>query len=413
MPVSVPHQPVSNRQYHSSVDALTANAVSVQQPASPSLMPISRQLTFRAAAPTPLSLSNSNVDPDGQFAFNRGTANSSVHAAHHETPVEGDVGLTLSTVQNYVVIISLLPGGSALASGNLKVGDLIASINGLEQNGDLDLAHQLLKGPAYSQVQLSVIRFDPYGAALSSEIFLQRLPGAPSSRSLASLVPYSSFGSSETPRKGQTPLTTSRTSLSASGVRGQNVDALHSSRVFGTPRSTASTLADSNVSVEPIPLSSTVMNPANNFAFAVKMEHRYYVVLEDIRRKLVPTSMQRSTVLQSVTEMDFRDVFTSEAEAGEHGMSFREHSPRVFAVLRHFWRVDPTEFLEAFADPAVPFLSHVKETRGLGGCGSVFYCPSGRFVIKFLNETEFLWLLDLLPSYYNHFYDMFQQGIVS
>lgn len=160
-------------------------------------------------------------------------------------------------------------------------------------------------------------------------------------------------------------------------------------------------------------MSATVMNPANNIGFVVKMEHPFYHVLEDIRRKLVPTSMQRSTVLQSVTEMDFRDVFSSEAEAGEQGMSFREYSPRVFAVLRHFWGVDPTDFLDAFANTAVPFRSHTQHTRGFGGLGSVFYCPSGRFVIKFLNQTEFQWLLDFLPSYYNHFYDMHRQGIKS
>ncbi len=386
----------------------------IQEPASPSLMPIGRQLAFRASAPALLSLSNSNVDPDGQIPFTRGSANTSGHTARHESSPDGDVGLTLSTVQNYVVIISLLPGGSALASGNLKVGDLIASINGLEQNGDLELAQQLLRGPAYSQVQLSLIRFDHYGSALSTEIFLQRLPGAPLSRSISSLVPYSSFGgSSETPRKGGTPLSTSRTSLSASGFRGHNVETLHSARQFGTPRATVSTPADSNVPVEPIPMSATVMNPANNIGFVVKMEHPFYHVLEDIRRKLVPTSMQRSTVLQSVTEMDFRDVFSSEAEAGEQGMSFREYSPRVFAVLRHFWGVDPTDFLDAFANTAVPFRSHTQHTRGFGGLGSVFYCPSGRFVIKFLNQTEFQWLLDFLPSYYNHFYDMHRQGIVS
>jgi hypothetical protein len=361
-----------------------------------------------------LSLSYSNVDPDGQIPFTRGVASTSGRAAHHETFPEGDVGLSLSTVQHYIVIISLLPGGSALASGNLKVGDLIASINGMEQNGDLDLAHRLLRGPAYSQVQLSVIRFDHFGAALSTEIFLQRLPGAPSSRSLSSLVPYSSFGgSSETPRKGGSPLSTSRTSLSASGLRTPNFEAMPTARQFGIHRTSTSTLADSNVSVEPIPMSATLMNPANTIGFVVKMEHPYYHVLEDIRRKLVPTSAQRSTVLQIVTEMDFRDVFSSEAEAGEHGMSFREYAPRVFAVLRHFWSVDPTDFLGAFADTAVPFMSHSRQTRGLGGFGSVFYCPSGRFVIKFLNQTEFNWLLDFLPSYYNHFYDMHQQGIVS
>ena len=358
----------------------------------PSPSPVARQLPFRAAAPPPLSLSHANVDPDGQIINGR--------SADRDIVSEGDVGLTLSTVQTYVVIIALLPGGSALASGNLKVGDLISGINGVEQNGSLERAYELLKGPAYSQVQLSVIRFDPYGAALASEICLQRLPNAPLAKTLSSLIPYGSMGSTDTPRKAGTPLATSRSAASL-GFRSQSLD-------LRTPR--ASSLADSNVSVEPIPLAATVMNPANIIGNVVAVVHPYFKILEDIRRKLITSTAQRTTVLASVTEMDFMDVFNSETEDGEHGMQFREYSPRVFAVLRHFWRVDSADLLDAFMDTAIPFLSHSEDSQG--SCGSVFYSPNGRFVLKFVDEAEFQWLLDLRPSYYNHFFDMQQQGIV-
>ena len=66
--------------------------------------------------------------------------------------------------------------------------------------------------------------------------------------------------------------------------------------------------------------------------------------------------------------------------------------------------------LDAFMDTAIPFLSHSEHSQG--SCGSVFYSPNGRFVLKFIDEAEFQWLLDLRPSYYNHFFDMQQQGIV-
>jgi hypothetical protein len=164
------------------------------------------------------------------------------------------------------------------------------------------------------------------------------------------------------------------------------------------------------VSVEPIPLAVTVMNPANVIGHTVSITHRYFKILEDIRRKLIPDTVQRTTVLASVTEMDFMDVFNSEQEPGENGMSFREYSPRVFAVLRHFWRVDSPEFLDAFQDSAIPFMSHSEDSEG--SCGSVFYCPTGRFVLKFIEESEFHWLLDLRPSYYNHFFDMQKRCIV-
>jgi hypothetical protein len=319
-----------------------------------------------------------------------------------EIPSQGDVGLKLSTVQNYVVVISMLPGGSALASGNIKVGDLISSINGMEPNGSLELAYELLRGPVYSQAQLSVIRFDPYGAALSSEIFLQRLPSVPVNRSVSSLVPFTSFGSLDTPRKPGTPLSTSRSALSSS---------YH--REFSTPRLLASSFMDSSVSVEPIPTAAIFMNPANIIGNVVPTFHPYCHVLEDIRRKLIPNTMQRSSVLPNVTEMDFRDEYSSETEDGEHGMSFRDFSPRVFAVLRHFWGVDSQDFLDAFRDSAVPFMSHSQQSKNAEECGSVFYCPSGRFVLKFISEAECKWLLDLLPSYYNHIYNLHEQKIVS
>lgn len=390
---------------HVSGNNVATDAVPTQQPASPPLHPTSQRFTFRSVAPPPLSLSHSNVDPDGRTAAASAAANHSDPVSNHEVLAEGDVGLGLSTVQSYVVIISLIPGGSALASGNLKVGDLISSINGVEHNGSVALAHELLKGPAYSHVHLSVIRFDPYGAALSTEIFLQRLPSAPAFRSLNSLIPHASSGQYDTPRKLGTPLSTSRTSASQYASKAWTPRA--------TPRAGASSLALA-VPVEPIPLAATVMNPANVVGFVVKLDHPYYRILEDIRRKLVPSSMQRSTVLQSVTEMDFRDVFSSETEAGEFGMSYREFSPRVFSLLRHFWRVDTQDFLDAFVGSAsaLPFFSHSEERRGLDACGSVFYCPTGRFVLKFIGEAEFQWLLDLLPSYYNHFHEMHEQNIV-
>ena len=359
-------------------------------------------------------MSHSNVDPDGRSAFGHVVPNSVGLAVDHEVPAHGNVGLSLSTVQTYVVIISLLPGGSALASGNLKVGDLISSINGVEPNGDLELAYELLKGPAYSQVQLSVIRFDPYGSALSSEIFLQRLPIAPLSRSYSSLVPYSSLGSlgSDTPRKAGTPLATSRTPQASR--RDRFMDTSHPATNFGTPGlSSSSSLVGSNVSVESIPTAATSMNPANTIGFVIRADHPYYRVLEDIRRTIILSTISRSSVLQSVTEMDFRDMFSSETDEEQHGMSFREFSPRVFAVLRHFWSVDSQSLLDAFKDSAIPFMSHSEEKRGLDACGSVYYCPSGRFILKFISEAEFHWLLDFLPSYYNHFYGMHEQGIVS
>ncbi len=363
------------------------------------MLPVGR-LASRSAAPPPLTLSHSNVDPDGQTP--RVRDNTFGAAAHVEIPSQGDVGLTLSTVQSYVVIISLLPGGSALASGNLKVGDLIYSVNGVQPNGNLEIAYDLLRGPAYSQVQLSVIRFDPYGAALSSDIFLQRLPSVPLSKLSSSLVPFASLF--DTPRKPGTPLITSRTIHSASSSR------------LATPRAAlqaSSSLSESNVPMETMSTAATFMNPSNIIGFVVPTHHPYCHVLEDIRRKLIVGTVQRSSVLQSVTEMDFRDEFSSETEDGEFGMSFREYSPRVFAVLRHFWSVDSEDFLDAFKDSAVPFMSHSEQTTRVDSCGSVFYCPSGRFVLKFISETEFHWLLELLPSYYNHFYSMLEQKIVS
>jgi hypothetical protein len=76
--------------------------------------------------------------------------------------------------------------------------------------------------------------------------------------------------------------------------------------------------------------------------------------------------------------------------------------------------VDTQDVLDAFigSASALPFLSHSEERRGLDACGSVFYCPTGRFVLKFIGEAEFQWLLDLLPSYYNHFHEMHEQNIV-
>jgi hypothetical protein len=388
-PAPLPLQPADSSLCSISVNPDTLiRDTPVQAPASPLLLSIGRHPAFRAVAPSPLNLSHSSV----------GTREQNVS-------VEGDVGLALSTVQSFVVITSLLPGGSALASGHLKVGDLIASINDVEHHGSVALAHELLRGPAYSQVQLSVIRFDPSGAALSSEIFLQRLPDAPSSHLLPSLIPITSGAANDSSRTPRTPRFTSNYSP---GILGQNMPHSHSS----TPRASASLLSGSNILVESLPTAATVMNPANVIGFVVNLDHTYYKVLEDIRRKIIPSSMQRSTVLQSVTEMDFRDVFTSEAELGERGMTFREYSPRVFAVLMHFWRVDSKDVLDAFSDNTFPFMSHSQHTLRSAG-DSVFYCPSGRFVIKFINEAEFHWLLDMLPSYYNHFFDMHEDKIVS
>ena len=46
-------------------------------------------------------------------------------------------------------------------------------------------------------------------------------------------------------------------------------------------------------------------------------------------------------------------------------------------MLRHFWRVDSADLLDAFMDTAIPFLSHSEDSQG--SCGSVFYSPGGGF----------------------------------